>query len=600
MSTIIKAHDKICVIIDKELSKDFLQKNWFPHAVKLLKTHDAELRKNGFGPIMPANLNNIPVRIKSDVVVVVAILFSGSLPYRLFRESLPEDVLILWDALVKHKFIGFAEAKLTLGIEVVDKIPPKSSFYLKEPEVKEKFNIFPSKSPFWAYEQLDQYFWLPRLLRESLISLYEIPASAKLIPTSDLPEKGTFYSNTEGQFFSDYGRMNLYYKQNEISYSSKLRPVQTGMGKIQRTLKIREFFPDTTVKQYKYLKTNMLASVMPYFFMVEKNLVEPQDILKAFFNKAYLNSFSSATVLLPDIKGLAYFENHQFKIYEGQMLNLLKDLPQNEYVATENILGYCDFSLFQMDILGRNEVYEKLTMDAPDGSNIKVAIGYNRHRNAIELPVLKGTFFFFAALGLCEIVYDEVGEKKSTSAVYSPWDKLIAVKRTALGDYVCGLSESYQMSAESKIDGFTLSDSALIIKLDSAESPYSVSFSNFAEQLNPLSFKTDASIFLKNVRSLQDLNTKIALFKQMVPTGMPKNWQDFFNGLFKKVDPMDLYGDCAVFRIPSDNKAFIQILAQDTVIKKLVFKAEGYLIIVPKSNIPPLKRRLAEFGYLLT
>lgn len=599
MSTIIQAHDNICVIIDKELSKDFLQKNWFPHAVKLLKTHDAELRKNGYGPIMPVNLNNIPVRIKSDVVVVVAILFSGSLPYRLFRESLPEDVLVLWDALVKHKFIGFTEAKLTLGIEVVDKIPPKSSFYMKEPEVKEKFNIFPSKSPFWAYQQLDQYFWLPRLLRESLISLYEIPASAKLIPTSELLEKGTFSSDAEGQFFSDYGRMNLYYKQDEISYSTKLRPVQNGMGKIQRTLKIREFFPDTTVKQYKYLRTYMLASVMPYFFMVEKNLVEPQDILKAFFNKAYLNSFPSATVLLPDIKGLAYFENNQFKIYEGQMLKILKDLPQNEYVAIENILGYCSFSLFQMDIVGRNEAYEKLTMEAPDGSNIKVAIGYNRHRNAIELPVLKGTFFFFAALGLCEIWYDEVGEKKSTSAVYSPWDKLIAVKRTALGDYVCGLSESYQLS-ESKMDGFTLSDSALIIKLDSAESPYSVSFSNFAEQLNPLSFKTDASIFLKNVRSLQDLNTKIALFKQMVPTGMPKNWQDFFNGLFKKVDPMDLYGDCAVFRIPSDNKAFIQILAQDTVIKKLVFKAEGYLIIVPKSNIPPLKRRLAEFGYLLT
>lgn len=599
MSNIIQAHDNICVIIDKELSKDFLQKYWFPPAVKLLKTHDAELRKNGYGPIMPANLNNIPVRIKSDVVVVVAILFSGSLPYRLFRESLPEDVLMLWDALVKHKFIGFAEARLTLGIEVVDKIPPKSSFYMTEPEVKEKFNIFPSKSPFWAYQQLDQYFWLPRLLRESLILLYDIPDSAKLIPTSDLPEKGTFYSNTEAQFFSDYGRINLYFKQDEISYSTKLRPVQTGLGKIQRTLKIREFFPDTTVKQYKYLRTNMLASVMPYFFVIEKNLAESHDILKAFFKRAYGNGFASPTVLLPDIKGLAYFENHQFKTYERQMVKLIKDLPKNEYVAIENILGYCSFSLFQMDIVGRTEAYEKLTMEAPDGSNIKVAIGYNRHRNAIELPVLKGTFFFFAALGLCEILYEEVEEKKSSSAVYSPWDKLIAVKRTSLGDYVFGLSEQYQMP-ETKIDGFTLSDSALIIKLDSAESPYSGSFSNFAEQLNPLSFKTDASIFLKNVRSLQDLNTKIALFKQMVPTGMPKNWQDFFNGLFKKVDPMDLYGDCAVFRIPSDNKAFIQILAQDTVIKKLVFKAEGYLIIVPKSNIPPLKRRLAEFGYLLT
>lgn len=599
MSTIIQTHDNICVIIDKELSKDFLLKNWFPPAVNLLKTHEAELRKNGYGPIMPANLNNIPVRIKSDVVVVVAILFSGSLPYRLFRESLPEDVLMLWDALVKHNFIGFAEAKLTLGIEVVDKIPPKSSFYMKEPEVKEKFNMFPRKSPSWSYQQLDSYFWLPRVLREALILLYDIPSSAKLLPAKDLPEEGIFFSDTESQFFSDYGRMNLYYKQDEISYSTKLRPVQTGMGKIQRTLKIREFFPDTTVKQYKYLKTNMLASVMPYFFMVEKNLVEPQDILKAFIRKAYGNGFPSATVLLPDIKGLAYFENHQFKVYEGQMLKLLKDLPQNEYVAIENILGYCSFSLFQTDIVGRNEAYEKLTMEAPEDGHYKVAIGYNRHRNAIELPVLKGTFFFFAALGLCEIIYDEVDEYESTTVRYSPWDNLIAVKRTALGDYVCGLSEQYQMS-ETSIDGFKLSDSALIITLDNAESPYAAGFSNFTEQLNPISFKTDASIFLKNVRSLQDLNTKIALFKQMVPTGMPKIWHDFFNGLFKKVDPMDLYGDCAVFRIPSDNKAFIQILAQDTVIKKLVFKAEGYLIIVPKSNILPLKRRLAEFGYLLT
>lgn len=599
MSTIIQAHDNICVIIDKELSKDFLQKNWFPHAVKLLKTHDAELRKNGYGPIMPDNLMNIPTKIKSDVVVVVAILFSGSLPYRLFRESLPEDVLLLWDALVKNNIIGFAEAKLTLGIEVVDKIPPKSYFYVKEPEVMEKFNMFPRKSPSWAYQQLDNYFWLPRILRESLILLYDIPDSAKLIPIANLPEKGTFFSNTEGLFFSDYGRMNLYFKQDEISYSTKLRPVQTGLGKIQRTLKIREFFPDTTIKHYKYLKTNMLASVMPYFFVIEKNLAESHDILKAFFKRAYGNGFPSPTVLLPDIKGLAYFENHQFKTYERQMVKLIKDLPKNEYVAIENILGYCSFSLFQMDILGRTEAHEKLTMEAPDGGNTKVAIGYNRHRNAIELPVLKGTFFFFAALGLCEIIYDEVEEKKPTSAVYSPWDKLIAVKRTPLGDYVFGLSEHYQMS-ETKIDGFTLSDSALIIKLDSADSPYSGSFSNFAEQLNPLSFKTDASIFLKNVRSLQDLKTKIALFQQMVPTGVPENWKDFFNSLFKKVDPMDLYGDCAVFRIPSDNKAFIQILAQDAVIKKLVFKAEGYLIIVPKSNIPNLKRRLAEFGYLLT
>jgi hypothetical protein len=599
MSSIIKAHENICVIIDKELSKDFLQKNWFPLAVNLLKSHETELRKYGYGMIMPENVNNIPIKIKADVVIVVAILFSGSLPYRLFREHLPEDVLLLWDALIKNKFIGFTEAKQMLDIDVVDKLPPQSYFYVNDPEVKEKFSMFPRKSPSWAYRQLDSYFWLPRDLRESLILLYEIPSSAKLLPTTNLPEKGIFFSDTENLFFSDYGRINLYYKQDEISYSTKFRPVQTGLAKIHRTLKIREFFPNTTIKQYKYLRTNMLASVMPYFFVIEKNMVEPQDILKGFMRTAYGNGFPSPPVLLPDIKGLAFFENYQFKIYEGQMVKLLKDLPKNEYVAIENILGYYSFSLFQLDIVGRNEAHEKLSMEAPEGGKYKVPIGNNRHKNAIELPILKGTFFFFAALGLCEIIYDEVDEYESNTERYSPWDNLMAVKRTALGDFVFGLSEKYQRF-DNKTDGFTLSDSALFITLDNDESPYSASFSNFAEQLNPLTFKTDASIFLKNVRSLQDLKTKLALFHQMVPSVLPQIWQEFFSGLLKKVDPMDLYGDCAVFRIPSDNKAFIQIIAQDTVIKKLVFKAEGYLIIVPKSNIPPLKRRLAEFGYLLT
>ena len=43
----------------------------------------------------------------------------------------------------------------------------------------------------------------------------------------------------------------------------------------------------------------------------------------------------------------------------------------------------------------------------------------------------------------------------------------------------------------------------------------------------------------------------------------------------------------------------IRLVAQDPVVKTLVIKAEGYLVLVPKGNMAALKRRLQEFGYLV-
>ena len=55
-----------------------------------------------------------------------------------------------------------------------------------------------------------------------------------------------------------------------------------------------------------------------------------------------------------------------------------------------------------------------------------------------------------------------------------------------------------------------------------------------------------------------------------------------------------------VFSLPQDNQELIRLIAQDPVIKPLVSKAEGYMILVTQKNYAALRRRLAEFGYLIT
>jgi hypothetical protein len=60
-----------------------------------------------------------------------------------------------------------------------------------------------------------------------------------------------------------------------------------------------------------------------------------------------------------------------------------------------------------------------------------------------------------------------------------------------------------------------------------------------------------------------------------------------------------MVADCFVFKLPKDNQELVKLIAQDPLIKNLVHKAEDYQILVPKSNYLNLKKRLAEFGYLV-
>ena len=599
MSSKDNLQKKISQALDKDFTKEALQESLLPFVKPILQKHGQELMQKGY--VSPEYLKSadLPPKTKADVLNAIAILFIGPEPYRYFRQSLHKDLLILWDALVFNEVIGFSQAKAELGLTVVD--PPGSGYsYRGVPKLKPPFDHLSYKSGFGSYyEYRNYYFHLPFALREVLVQYYEVPPQAKLTPVDTLPEGGIPYADAENQFLLDYYRLRIYYQQGEIAYTTKKRPVANGLAKVQRMLKNREFFPNTGIRRHKLLRIQILASVMPYLSVLENEHPEPQHLLRAFFWTAYGKSFPSPPPLLPDLKGMGHLEKYDFKYYEGQMLHVLRELPADRYVPVQNILGYCAYQLFQINGIGRPAAFNRLSMEDAKDTDFGRQIGFEEYKKAIELPLIRGSFFLFAALGLCELVYEEIKPLEFGVKAFSAWDGLIAVKRTPLGDYVCGLTDQYQVTAP-QVAGFTLSDSVLLIKLESADSPYAAALGNFAIQVDPLSFKTDARIFLDNVRSKEELTAKVELFKQMASHGLPKNWEDFFKGLYAKINPLVPRGDLLVFSLPQDNQELIRLIAQDPVIKPLVSKAEGYVILVTQKNYAALRRRLAEFGYLIT
>ena len=597
MNTDSNLYLEICELLDKEFTKDFLQKNWLPFFNIVFTKYGDKLRKMGYGLMLPVNFSDIPLKTKPDICNAIAFLFSGPEPYYYFHECLSENARKAWDHLLLNGSMGFEQIKEDLGFEMHVVTERSSRFYLGEISLNPIFSMFPVKSQSWDIRSEEYaHIFMPRSLRKILINWYKFPPETELTPMDTLPQGTYTFNEVEELFFTDFSRLAVYFKQNEINYTAKKRPVPSGLSKVQRMIQIKEFFPDSAIKRHKLLRTNMLASIIPYLVSLQKKYPEPYDVLSEFMNKYYVGHFATPPILLPDVKGLGNFEDFSFFNYEFQMLSLLSKLPANRYVLIKNLMNYAIYQIYNLEVIDRFDAYQKLSLE--EGTISKTHIGYNHYKKAIQLPLIKGNFFLFAALGLCELVYEEVEAYEFGIKVSSAWDGLVAVKRTPLGDYVCGLTREYQIPNTKMID-ITLSDTSLLIQLGKADSQLQNTLVNFAEQINALTFKTDARIFLKNIRNKEELNAKIELFKQIFGAELHDNWRDFFSTLLKKVNPLKTVSDCFVFKLPKDNQELVKLIAQDPLIKNLVHKAEDYQILVPRNNYLNLKKRLGEFGYLL-
>ncbi len=601
MSHVEQVHEKICNLLNREFTKEFLVKSWLPLVSPVVKGSLEALRKNKVPEsLLPKEPDKHAGKTKLDVLHAVALLFATPDTYLCFRENLSEETRTLWDAVVFNDYVSFKLVEETYGF-VVQAPDTNHRYYHDTPEVRLPFRVIPCKQVGWSYSyRQDSYFYLPLLLRKFLVGYYKVPEWARLTKLDALPEGCLFYTDAEEKFVSEFYRLQLYYKQGRINYTAKLRPVPNGLSRMRKTVRVSEFFPDTDVARHKLVRTNMLASVMPFLTKLEQKSSQPHEILRDFFQNAYRTYFPAPPAMLPDIKGLAYIGNGDLEPFGEKMLSLLKAFPADGYVPIRHILGYCQYNLIEMEPINRYEANNRLSFERGGGGvDSLVGINYYNYRKTIQLPLIRGSFFFFAALGLCELAYTQVDGEDIGDSAFSAWDGLLAVKRTPLGDYVCGLTATYQ-PADTTSNGLILSDDALLIKIDSPDSPYADMLDVFATRIGPLAFRTDPHAFLKGVVRKEDLHTKIELFRQMVPGKMPGNWEDFFLSLRNKVDPLKLQSGFFVFQVEKENQELIRLLARDPVVKSLISKAEGYQVIVAKKDYAALCSRLLEFGYLQT
>jgi hypothetical protein len=606
MSQIATNIQRVAATLTGIYSKDELSSLLFKSAKKFIKAHYDQLQREQVPQTLLNLAQDSKIPPKDPLAQVCAVPFAKRTYYELFLETLPKDQLIIWHELVWNGMLTDEEIRQRLGIEVsvmTEKSYHKNGPIYKSKEMLPGFELFQPKTErfgYWGDQNQPIYLSLALGLRQILVEYYDQPENAKLTPVAEPTITEFQYLSGEQDIALELPRVLTYKAQGQIAFTAKDRPVQTTLIKMQRSLSLKEFFPGLEDKKVKLLRTGMLAAISAHI-KPPKGSTTSYEILRSFIQEKYPRALTGL-MTLPDIKGMSYIDDGYVEHPEAGFLQFFKELPAGEWVSFDHVQHYIRYKLLQFQPFSAYVARDKLYYEYVEagGYDNKHYIKKHIYAQAIEQSFVRGSFFLLAALGLCDLAYDLPDTTRIGRDCFSVWDGLKFVRRTALGDYACGLAKEYQPTESGAGKKITLSPETLMILTEDTDNSAAAILEPYTERLGANRFRTDSQLFLKNIRSKSELESKIALFKQVIGAELPPNWQAFLKDIQNKVNPFESVDEFQAFKIPPDNKALIQLIAQDPIIKNLVIKAEGFIILIPKGHYAAFRRRMQEFGYLLT
>ena len=238
---------------------------------------------------------------KADLINLCCVPFLTCPLFEAFLKSLPREMATILGELVWVEELHYGEIKSKLRIEICEKLPRQYSWGYDTYRLKSMYHFFVVKSE-WNQER-SYSLSFPLVFRKRMATYYPKPKNFDIHSTTAQKTDHSF--NAEQDIFLELPRLLAYQGQGNIKLTKKLRPVLSGMNKMQRTLTIREFFEDTKDRVLKNLRTNAIAGILTTFSDIKEN--EPAKLIKSFFKQ-----YQKKQILQPSSITHTYQRNRSF------------------------------------------------------------------------------------------------------------------------------------------------------------------------------------------------------------------------------------------------------------------------------------------------
>ena len=540
---------------------------------------------------------------KADWLQLVAFFLADKHNLNLYIQTLSEAEVDAWKLIIRKLYASNRMLKEVTGKSWIT--PKRSWGYYYDYEICKEaawFTITKSLSdrldPHGYYREKDVYFFAHPSFRKLFAPIFFPEVDVLLESHEELPVEGLFTFNGETDFLRCYPVLQALYKQ-DILVMGKSKMLASTIKKASKQVNMKEFYEGEVPDDLSGIRASIIlpAIAMLFDFIKKSKDRKPEDFLKEFRNFLINHYPSIVPVLLPGITGLRANKLQESTIDE-LMLDVFLTLTTTKpgWISIDDIIDRLLIYPTGENIL---QVFKPYQLEGLDLSNKATGefVHLGNLTEQLGIPFLKGLFFLMGGLGMLELAYEY--PPYVTSSVFNT---LQYVRLTALGKYALGLDSIYTPPVLEDKKLFHLDSDRLLIRSLEPGNPYESMLQDTAIPIGGHRFMMNSDSFLKNCKTEKDVTDKMDFFKKFISQGdVPEIWTDFFASLLRQCHPLKKLSKekYVIYQLDGNNKELIRLLTTDSVLKSIIIRAEGYMILVDTNNQKKLIDRLKTYGYLL-
>jgi len=329
---------------------------------------------------------------------------------------------------------------------------------------------------------------------------------------------------------------------------------------------------------------------------------DPKAILREFLTDIFKHDAFFHRHVLPHLSdGRGYLSYDKGETL-GEVRKLFSELSPVGWVTWKNIEKYQYYHQIPLALFKHHCCTVTLESEEQYYDKRKVDVTVKNHTALVSVPLLQGTAFLLAALGLAEIAYTvpkNACYKHKGDDFLVPWDGLVAMRLTPLGAYAFKQTDEVKLKAsQRKRAEVFLNPNRLTVTSRNIDPVTELSLLEFMEKLSDGCYRMTRKSFLRGCITDTQVQPRIELFKANISAAPPEVWQTFLDDLSQGVVALRCKSDYKVYNL-TNSPGLRQLFSADPLLKEKTLKVEGLKVAVSEKELSAVTRRLAELGYLV-
>lgn len=529
--------------------------------------------------------------------VQAAIFYHQSL-YNALMTYLPEQARQVYNSVIWDGRQRVEELEKRFGVKIrSEKEEFSDSQEALQPEYLMLGLYFRQQYDFYQGKYLysDFELGLPSIIRQHLKKIASPPAEALFQSLYELPPQDFVYESNES-LFDEFLALRAYFEQlGGESISASI------ITKARKYFSIQEFYPESA-KPLHQLRSRLLLQFLESTYHAKEKRIEAHQHIRVLFKAYAQGRYSNLSRLLFHLKGSKTYVDENTTV-NTTLLETLSELPLMQWISVSNLVSHIRYIKPELLPIREYMARNMLHIDAVNKYGKEpVKIREDLYVPVITEPLIKASFFLYAALGLVDITYSlPVNEKakKLGTDYFSVFDGLQYIRLTMLGAFVCDVYPTYQpQESKRKKAKFIADDNRLVITLSEEDKLKSLLLEKYATPLSGNRFRVEYESFLKECENKKQVIRKIEAFRSEIISRPPQVWEDFFSEIVHKFGRIQQKNDFRIYKLPATDKELHALIARDEVLRTIVYKAENFHVMVSEPDIPLFKSRLKKAGYV--